>query len=101
VNGPEYGIEFYGDKGSLFINRNRYEFRAAERGAQPVKQQIPGDITTEHVRNFLDCCKSRKLPNADVLIGHRGCQAALLGIEAYVQKRRIRFDPVREEIMPL
>jgi len=99
--GPEYGIEFYGEKGRLFINRNRYEFRPAEKGAPLVKLEIPGDITSEHVRNFLDCCKSRKLPNADVLIGHRGCQAALLGNEAYVQKRRIRFDPVREEILPL
>jgi hypothetical protein len=45
--------------------------------------------------------KSRKLPNGDVLIGHRSAQASHLGNIAYMQKRRIGFDPIREEIMPL
>jgi predicted dehydrogenase len=100
-NGPEYGIDFYGDKGRLYVNRNRYEFHSAEKGSQPVIQKFPGDITDQHVRNFLDCCKSRQLPNADVLIGHRGCQAALLAIQAYSEQRRLRIDVVREEVLPL
>jgi hypothetical protein len=33
--------------------------------------RFPGDITAQHVQNFLECCHSRKLPNADVYIGHR------------------------------
>jgi hypothetical protein len=44
--------------------------------------------------------KTRKLPNGDVLVGHRSAQASHLGNLAYVQKRRIDFDPVREEILP-
>jgi hypothetical protein len=35
-----------------------------------------------------------------VLIGHRSAQASHLGNIAYVQKRRLNFDPVREEIQP-
>ena len=31
----------------------------------------PRDQTIDHVENFLDCCRSRKLPNGDVYIGHR------------------------------
>ncbi|MBL8232197.1 MAG: Gfo/Idh/MocA family oxidoreductase [Bryobacterales bacterium] len=100
ANGSEYGVEFLGDKGRLFINRNRYEFLKAEKGAQPVSQRIPGDITSEHVRNFLDCCKSRKLPNGDVYHGHRSAQACLLAVESYVERRRIRFDPAREIVLP-
>jgi predicted dehydrogenase len=83
-NGPEYHVEFLGSFGRLFINRNRYEFRAAEKGAEPVIRRFPGDITAQHaVRNFLDCCRSRKLPNADVYIGHRAAQAALLANQSY------------------
>jgi predicted dehydrogenase len=100
ANGGEYGVEFLGDKGKLFINRNRYEFLAAEKGAQPVTQRIPGDITVEHIRNFLDCMKSRKLPNGDVYHGHRSAQACLLAVESYVERRRIRFDPNRELVLP-
>ncbi len=97
----DYGIEFLGDKGRLFINRNRYEFTTGEKGVEPVKQQIPGDITDDHVRNFLDCCRTRKRPNADAYIGHRSCQAVLLANESYLEKRRIHFDPDREEVLPL
>jgi len=99
-NGPEYHVEFLGSAGRLFVNRNRYEFRAAEKGAEPVIQRFPGDITDQHVRNFLDCCRSRKMPNADVYIGHRAAQAALLANQSYLEKRRIRFDPQREEVLP-
>ena len=38
------------------------------------------------------------LPNGDVLIGHRSAQASHLGNLAYLEKRRINFDPVREQI---
>ena len=52
------------------------------------------------MRNFLDCCRSRKLPNADVYIGHRAAQAALLANQSYLERRRIRFDPQSEEVLP-
>ena len=55
--------------------------------------------TCDHVQNFLECVKSRKLPNGDVLIGHRSAQASHLGNIAYLEKRTIKFDPVREQIL--
>jgi predicted dehydrogenase len=97
----EYHVEFLGDRGRLYINRNRYEFHSAEKGVEPIVQRFPGDITEEHVANFLECCRTRKLPNADVYIGHRSCQATLLAVESYVEKRRIVFDGQREEVLPL
>jgi len=95
-------VEFVGTQGRLWIDRSRFEFQSAEKGAQPlvVKASSP-DMTVEHIANFLECVRSRKLPNADVLIGHRSAQASHLGNIAYLQKRRVRFDPVREEILPL
>jgi len=60
----------------------------------------PVYFSDSHSGNFLDCVRSRKLPNGDVLIGHRSAQASHLGNIAYMQKRRIDFDPIREEIMP-
>lgn len=97
-----YGIEFCGTKGKLFIDRSRYSYLSADKGATPVEVQGPNyDFTLDHVKNFLDCVKSRKLPNCDVLAGHRSAQASHLGNIAYVEKRRLRFDTVREEILPL
>jgi len=94
------GIEFCGTLGKLYIDRGRYEFTPAGRNAQKTVVQASSDIEMDHIQNFLDCVKSRKLPNGDVLIGHRSAQASHLGNISYMQKRRIDFDPVREEIMP-
>jgi predicted dehydrogenase len=94
------GVEICGTEGKLYIDRRLFEFTPAGRGAQPVVVKSDGDQTIHHVANFLECCRSRKLPNGDVLIGHRSAQASHLGNIAYVQKRRLQFDPVREEILP-
>ncbi|MGE5644396.1 MAG: Gfo/Idh/MocA family protein [Acidobacteriota bacterium] len=99
--GSDYGITFYGDKGKLFVNRNRYVFTPAGENAAPVERRIPGDITADHVRNFLDCCKSRNLPNADVAVASISILAPLLAVQSYEEKRRLKFDPDRLEVLPL
>ena len=96
------GVEMCGTEGRLWIDRNRYEYYPLGRNVKPlIVQADPVDLTVHHVNNFIDCVRSRKLPNGDVLIGHRSAQASHLGNIAYLEKRRIKFDPVREEIMPL
>ena len=101
TSGPGYGVTFFGEKGRLFIDRNRYEFHPAGKGAEPVIARFPGDITQQHVHNFLDCCRTRKLPNGDVYFGHRSAQACLLAVQAYEEQRTLRFDAQREEVLPL
>ncbi len=98
-------IEFCGTQGRLVITRGYFEFyEAGKRDATATvkAEQTPGrdGLTYDHVLNFLECVKSRKRPNGDVLIGHRSAQASHLGNISYIEKRRIDFDPVREEILP-
>ena len=58
------------------------------------------DLVEEHVQDFLESCRSRKLPKGDVAFGHRSAQAAHLGNLSYEQRRRIHFDPDREIVLP-
>lgn len=99
------GLAFYGTDGALEIDwasRGGTLFYPAERGAKPVQAVSAGsDATFDHVANFLECVRSRKRPNADVYIGHRSTQAALLGKIAYLEQRRVKFDPTREEVLPV
>lgn len=99
--GGDYGITFHGDKGRLFINRTRYEFVPAEKGAEIESRKIPGDITADHVRNFLDCCRTRQRPKGDVGLAAISIQPPLLAVQSYVEKRLIKYDPNREEALPL
>ena len=118
-------VEICGSEGRLWIDRSKFELYPARNShpvapraeggvaAPPARPPVPGpaqpalvvkaegSLESHHVNNFIDCCRTRKLPNADVLIGHRSAQASHLGNIAYLQKRRIRFDPQREEILPL
>ena len=95
-------LEICGTEGRLWISRERYEFQPLGKDAKPtVVEADPYDFTLDHVKNFLECVRTRQRPNGDVLIGHRSAQASHLGNIAYVQKRRLKFDPVREEILPL
>jgi len=93
------GIEFVGTEGRLMITRGGYTFTPVE--GQAVER--PGDqgdeMTRLHVGNFLECVKTRKRPNGDVLVGHRSAQSSHLGNIAYVEKKRIEFDPIREMIL--
>jgi len=96
-------IEFCGTEGRLWIDRSRYEYYPLGRNPQPTIVRVepgPDPITQAHVNNFLECVKTRKRPNGDVLIGARSAQASHLGNISYMQKRRIDFDPLREEILP-
>jgi predicted dehydrogenase len=95
----EYGVTFHGDNGKLFVNRNRYQFTPLR--GQGVEVKIPGDITSDHVRNFLDCCKSRQRPNADAGIAAISILPPLLAVESYLERRRIDFDPERLAVLPL
>ncbi len=95
------GMTFFGTEGRMDIDRGGFTFTPAGRGAQPTVVKSTVEQTVEHVRNFLDCMKSRKEPNGDVYVGHRSAQASHLGNLAWEQKRRLKFDPQREEILPL
>jgi predicted dehydrogenase len=55
-----------------------------------------GDATTNHVRDFVNCVKSRKQPRANVLAAcqtHIACHAAYI---AFQLGRKLRFDPATD-----
>jgi hypothetical protein len=56
------------------------------------------DTTENHVRNFLDCVKSRNKPNADIEDGHRSTTLAHLANIALATRSRIEWDGEREAI---
>ena len=53
----------------------------------------------DHVRNFLDCVKSRQDPIEPVETGHRTATLCHLGNIAMRLKRKVRWDPEKEEVL--
>ena len=63
---------------------------------QSVEPDIEGTNPRDHIRNFLDCVKSRRQPtcNADVIrSSHVACHASAL---SWYLNRTLKFDPKTE-----
>jgi len=107
INGQGYGIMFHGTEGTLYVNREFYEIMPEKKPGQdkklvdridPVKERSSNDSHLAHVRNFLDCVKSRQRPISDIEIGHRSTSTCLLGNVAYRSAERITWDGKTERI---
>jgi predicted dehydrogenase len=95
--GMDHGLEFYGTKAAIWINRNGYTLFPEGDLAHP--KTVPGQgMDYPHKRNFLDCVRSRNRPNADVELGHLGSVPGHLGNIAYRVGSRIHWDGERETI---
>ena len=57
------------------------------------------ELHVGHVRNFIDCVKTRSRPVADVETGHRSTSAPLLANIALKVGRKIEWDWKKEEII--
>jgi hypothetical protein len=68
----QLGAIFQGTDGEMQILRGSFKTNRPElhQGAPDPTKEGPGE-STPHVRNFIECIRSRQLPNADVEIGHR------------------------------
>ncbi len=102
MDGERYGIQFHGTNGTLYVNRQG--FKVFPEGARMKDADVElesggSEQHATHVRNFLDCVKSRNLPISDVEIGHRSSSAAMLGNIALRTNRKILWDGKRERIV--
>ncbi len=96
-------LELMGTEGRLYIDRGGYTYQGIPPGRRaappaPVERRNTKSLEQQHVRNFLDCVKSRALPNSDIVSGHRSALASHLGKNAYLQKRRVTFNPASERL---
>jgi hypothetical protein len=55
-----------------------------------VSERADRDGTGDHVKNFLDCVRTRRAPNADVKSAVASARAAHLGNQAYRTGTRIQ-----------
>ena len=92
AEGSGFGIAFYGEKGTLIIGEKGWHIEEGD-GSQGHRS---GDGQARHVRNFLECVKSREKPNADIEIGHLSTRLCHLGNIAFRVGKKLTFDASRE-----
>jgi predicted dehydrogenase len=107
---PSGEIEFCGTLGNIYPGAEAHGCRivAARRGqfqkpgASAREEEIApmdGDLTHQHIRNFLDCVKSRAKCNCDLETGHRSTTFAHLANLALATKSRLEWDAANEKVL--
>ncbi len=91
---------FIGSKGEILVNRGKLESTPRDLVNTKLK---PGDKrlyrSDDHINNFLQCIRTRKLPISDVEIGHRSasvCNVAPIALKLG-PGRQLHWDPAKEE----
>jgi len=104
---PGEPLIFHGTKGTLAVSRRGFKVTPetwkgdppSERPAMEPMQEPGSEMDAAHVRDFLDCVKSRKAPIANVDEGHRTATMCHLGNIATRLGRSVRWDAEKEEFI--
>jgi hypothetical protein len=56
-------------------------------------------MTAAHVRNWMECVRSRQTPNADIRAGYNHSVAVCMTHAALMTGKRVTFDDKKQEVV--
>jgi predicted dehydrogenase len=92
--GEEFGVMLFGEKGTLLFDKKGWHVADG-----PAASDKSSDSERLHFRNFLDCIKDGKRPNADIEEGHKSTRLCHLGTVALRVGRVLHFDEKTETLV--
>jgi predicted dehydrogenase len=104
-NGGNNYAKWFGTRGTLDAKSlsPRQKWMATSEGAgdpdritEPI--QVAEPETAHHMKNFLDCVRTRQQPIAPIEAGFHHSVAVIMADEALTTGRRMVYDPARREI---
>ncbi len=98
VEGADFGIVFYGTEATLVLLDGGWKIYKDRKVVEQRAGTSRSDWQRRHVRNFLDCCRTRQRPAADIEIGHRSTSLCHLANIAWRTRSTLRFDGAAETI---
>ncbi|MCP4857462.1 MAG: Gfo/Idh/MocA family oxidoreductase [Fuerstiella sp.] len=102
--GARSGVLFEGEKGRIFVNRGTLSGKPVDQLAddplpeEAISKLYRGKQPGSHMRNFVDCVRSRELPISDVESQHRTTTALHLANISIRLGRPIKWNPKTETI---
>lgn len=102
-------IELRGTRGTLYASERKYtviperggQFQSRDPRMEPLEGSETGgnaNLTALHARNFLDCMRTRRRPNADIETGHRSTTFSLLANLSLAVGQRLEWDAEKERV---
>ena len=94
------GATFIGSDGKIFVDRGKFQATPESLGEEALGDNaIRLYVSSNHLQDWLNCIRSRKLPICDVEIGCRSVTVCHLGNLAYWNHRRLKWDPKNEQFV--
>ncbi len=99
-NGPynrSNGVAFIGDLGTIIIDDKGWEIRLEKAGKETELAHLTtgksdGKRMHNHVRNFIDCIRTRETPNASVKMAKEVAIISHMGNIAHRTRQRVAWD---------
>ncbi|MDX1950940.1 MAG: Gfo/Idh/MocA family oxidoreductase [Verrucomicrobiota bacterium] len=93
-----HGVRFIGPEGWIFVTRGKIEASKPELLSTPLGSDATKLYTSDdHMKNFMECVKSRKQPICEAEIGHRSVSVCHLGVIAMRLGRKLQWNPEKEQ----
>lgn len=96
---PAYGVAFIGDKDTLVVGNCDGVRGDKKVFFEPGAHEVELYKSNDHLGNFWDCVRSRRPCIVPPEAGQRITSLCALGNIAYRVGRKLRYDPVKEEIL--
>ncbi len=96
-------LKFFGTRGVMDATRwGEPWLLSGEGSGEPDRiekgARIPEVESTPHMKNWLECLRSRQAPNAPIEAGYAHSVAVIMADEALVHGARMTYDPARRAI---
>jgi predicted dehydrogenase len=75
------------------------EFKLPTESVETAANTGSDPMTANHMRNWMECVRSRKTPRADVVAGYRHSIACIMTTAAFRTGQRATFDEQTQEVM--
>ena len=106
-DGPDNGIWFEGENGRIFVNRGKLTGKPIEDLTEADKQWLDEEVIKlylgkqpgDHMKHFFECLKERRFTISDPFSHHRTMTACHICNIALLLKRKLRWDPVKEDFI--
>jgi predicted dehydrogenase len=106
------GITFYGDKGKIFVNREKFQLwlggqlkaETMDDYSPLLKELLPANAvrlyrSTNQISDWVKAMQTRILPICDVEIGQRSATICSLVNQVYFHGKVIKWNPKKEEFI--
>lgn len=91
--GKSGGILFYGDKGTLFVDRSEFKVvPEKDSDLEAVEEKSSNNSNMAHWQNFLECVRTRQKPISDIENCYRSTATCLLANVALRSRLRLDWD---------